>query len=258
MNLLDNSDFRNSVNQRRYVNGTALAAGEYFIDRWKANYAGMTASISANGISVSDESSIRQVLDKKYTDIYLGKTLTLAVKSAAGEYAVCSAVLTNPGTYVTLTSAGVFGWFALDIDSNGNINIVRKPSSGKVVEWAALYEGSYTAETLPPYVPKGYAAELAECLRYYYLFENKTNGFYFPCLQGSTQIPGFLFPVPMRVKPTCTITRLSVWDTRGFTDVMADINSENTSTGGLLYIQLNTAFPNAGLISLNAEFSADL
>ena len=29
--------------------------------------------------------------------------------------------------------------------------------------WAALYEGEYTANTLPPYVPKGYAAELAAC-----------------------------------------------------------------------------------------------
>jgi hypothetical protein len=31
----------------------------------------------------------------------------------------------------------------------------------------ALYEGSYTADTLPEYQPKGYAAELAECRRYY-------------------------------------------------------------------------------------------
>lgn len=36
-----------------------------------------------------------------------------------------------------------------------------------VISWAALYEGSYTADTLPPYTPKGYAAELAECQRYY-------------------------------------------------------------------------------------------
>jgi hypothetical protein len=31
----------------------------------------------------------------------------------------------------------------------------------------ALYEGEYTAETLPAYQPKGYGAELAECKRYY-------------------------------------------------------------------------------------------
>ena len=29
--------------------------------------------------------------------------------------------------------------------------------------WAALYEGTYTADNLPPYVPKEYAAELAAC-----------------------------------------------------------------------------------------------
>ena len=33
--------------------------------------------------------------------------------------------------------------------------------------WAAIYEGTYTADTLPPYVPKGYGAELLECQRYY-------------------------------------------------------------------------------------------
>lgn len=35
------------------------------------------------------------------------------------------------------------------------------------VEWAALYEGSYTAETMPEYHPKGYWAEFAECMRYF-------------------------------------------------------------------------------------------
>ena len=35
------------------------------------------------------------------------------------------------------------------------------------VEWAALYEGEYTVETLPEYQPKGYGAELLECQRYY-------------------------------------------------------------------------------------------
>ena len=34
------------------------------------------------------------------------------------------------------------------------------------IVWAALYEGAYTADALPAYQPKGYAAELAECQRY--------------------------------------------------------------------------------------------
>jgi hypothetical protein len=43
----------------------------------------------------------------------------------------------------------------------------------------ALYEGEYTIETLPPYIPKGYAAELAECQRYFQLIiHNWAIGFY--------------------------------------------------------------------------------
>ena len=68
-------------------------------------------------------------------------------------------------------------------------------------EWAALYEGEYTAETLPEYKPKGYGAELAECQRYYMQF-------------GRIMAPGFLTnggkcysmiintPVAMRVSPS--------------------------------------------------------
>ena len=39
--------------------------------------------------------------------------------------------------------------------------------------WAALYEGEYTAETLPEYQPKGYGAELAECQRYFQRFRTE-------------------------------------------------------------------------------------
>jgi hypothetical protein len=37
-------------------------------------------------------------------------------------------------------------------------------------EWVALYEGEYTAETLPSYVSKGYAAELLACQMYYHIY----------------------------------------------------------------------------------------
>ena len=72
-----------------------------------------------------------------------------------------------------------------------------------VISWAALYEGSYTADTLPPYTPKGYAAELAECQRYYQACEIlqlpiknpdvDTNNIF----QNSVQ-----FFEPMRIAPT--------------------------------------------------------
>ena len=42
--------------------------------------------------------------------------------------------------------------------------------------YAALYEGAYTEKNVPPYVPKGYAVELAECQRY---FERVQDHIYF-------------------------------------------------------------------------------
>ena len=53
---------------------------------------------------------------------------------------------------------------------NGFVNVVVYNTETITIKWAALYEGSYTADTLPPYVPKGYAAEFAECRRYYKRF----------------------------------------------------------------------------------------
>ena len=48
--------------------------------------------------------------------------------------------------------------------SDGAVTIT---SSGGVIAWAALYEGTYTEQTRPEYHPKGYAAEFVECQRYY-------------------------------------------------------------------------------------------
>ena len=50
---------------------------------------------------------------------------------------------------------------------NGVVNVVVYNTAAVTIRWAALYEGEYTAETLPEYQPKGYGAELAECQRYY-------------------------------------------------------------------------------------------
>ena len=58
------------------------------------------------------------------------------------------------GKYVAILTT--HGW-----DNDAGCYYVELPAGEYV--WAALYEGSYTADTLPPYVPKGYAAELAQC-----------------------------------------------------------------------------------------------
>jgi hypothetical protein len=71
-------------------------------------------------------------------------------------------------------------------------------------EWAALYEGEYTVETLPEYQPKGHAAELLECQRYYVSFGNMT--FRSSISEDPIHNITIMFPVPMRISPTISAT----------------------------------------------------
>ena len=92
------------------------------------------------------------------------KVYTFAIKNDAG-IALVTGIPANGIHSATLGNALIK---LATID--GYAEVVIEPSEGYNVAgayWAALYEGSYTADTLPPYVPKGYASELAECLRYF-------------------------------------------------------------------------------------------
>ena len=144
-NLLDNSDFRNPVNQRVYTVYNTLG---YTIDRWLlyfsdwANFTvgdGLVFNTSSNGCSFYQRIGANAVkVGAKYTlaymldgDVYAQERIFEATENESYDVAI----IIPEGTHTLL--------------------------------WAALYEGSYTADTLPPYVPKGYAAELAECQRYF-------------------------------------------------------------------------------------------
>ena len=88
------------------------------------------------------------------------------------------------------------------------VNVYISPDTGStgtaaVVRWAALYEGEYTAETLPPYVPKGYAAELAECLRYYRRIKGNAQTFA-GYATGGVAYAFIPLTQAMRISPTVT------------------------------------------------------
>lgn len=76
--------------------------------------------------------------------------------------------------------------------------------------WAALYEDSYSFDTLPSYQPKGYGTELMECYRYYRRFASSTaDTFIMPGRSSSDKKSIYAyFPVdpPMRTLPTVEIT----------------------------------------------------
>ena len=152
-NLLDNSDFTNPVKQAGL--GGFHGAVLYAIDRWLYN--GVTSDLSlndGNGILYATNKVIYQLLNENITD---GIIRTLGIGTADGKI----------GCVQLGATYGALGDTGYQATHNGESRVyVKNDGATSPIIWAALYEGSYTADTLPPYVPKGYAAELAECRRY--------------------------------------------------------------------------------------------
>ena len=219
-NLLDNSDFTNLVAQAGIGGNHGTIA--YAADRWILDSGAVSFEA---GVGLTLNGTIRQKLEFPPTG-----NATAFVGMASGEASISYA--------------------------DGAVTIT---SSGGVLKWAAMYTGVYTAATIPDYQPKDYGVELAECKRYYYYFDTGKNGIFLVCVQGITQIPGFLFNTTMRVRPTVNIKALKTWtSSAGFTDIIGSIGSYQVSKGGLKYIELTSVLPEAGLISMAVEFSADL
>ena len=211
-NLLDNSDFVHPVAQAG-VNGAHGATG-YAVDRWMRT-SGATVSQAADGLKiVSDKTSwtagIQQRIEaKRFADV-----MTFAVR---GVFPVACRLFVYIGSGTTNFGTAYFQGDAAErtlvlkltkpdgLTGDEVVNVYISPDTestgtAAVVRWAALYEGEYTAETLPPYVPKGYAAELAECLRYYRRVTATNETFAGYCANGVSYC---MIPLQtMRIKPS--------------------------------------------------------
>ena len=211
-NLLDNSDFVHPIAQAG-VNGAHGTTG-YAVDRWRRT-SGATVSQAADGLKiVSDKTSwtagIQQRIEaKRFADV-----MTFAVR---GVFPVACRLYVYIGSGTTNFGTAYFQGDAAErtlalkltkpdgLTGDEVVNVYISPDTGStgtaaVVRWAALYEGEYTAETLPPYVPKGYAAELAECLRYYRRITATNETFAGYCANGVSYC---MIPLQtMRIKPS--------------------------------------------------------
>ena len=211
-NLLDNSDFVHPVAQAG-VNGAHGATG-YAVDRWMRT-SGATVSQAADGLKiVSDKTSwtagIQQRIEaKRFADV-----MTFAVH---GVFPVACRLFVYIGSGTTNFGTAYFQGDAAErtlvlkltkpdgLTGDEVVNVYISPDTestgtAAVVRWAALYEGEYTAETLPPYVPKGYAAELAECLRYYRKIKADNETFAGYAARGVAY--AFIPLQMMRIKPS--------------------------------------------------------
>lgn len=242
-NLLDNSDFRNPVNQRGQ---TTYTGNGYSIDRWRAFHATTTHTVTADGIAVSASDTnynIYQPIDQ--TNFDPDKTYTAAVCDSDGNVFVWS------GKPTTATYAPVCIYY------NGS-DLLFRIIGAKTWAWAALYEGEYTAETLPPYTPKGYAAELLECQRYYRAINNYTN--VLAHYMTATYIRGI---VPekntMRItEPTVTITSAEYYNAGTWVAITpSGANFAGNSIIVSATVEAGTV-GNAVMMRLSGNASADL
>lgn len=167
-NYLDNSNFQ--IAQAGY--GGTHGTQSYAADRWILS-SGSVSYTAGEGLTLNG--TIVQKLEKAPSD------MSAFVGTATGNASISYDALAKE---VSITS------------------------SGGVLKWAALYDGEYTAENMPKYQPKGYAAELLECMRYYY---RNWNGEMKDELYDTAYCPfsamgiPISFPIPMRSKPKVTL-----------------------------------------------------
>lgn len=167
-NFVDNGYFLQPVNQRRF-DEVFEPCGEtwMYLDRWEVtapvadfnSWINFDASgVHLMGASASDYIEMRQRFED-YSNMTGGwYTVHCCIDSV--EY--CHAF--KMGQVSTSVSLGGLLFYST---STGHIAFRNQTATEITMQWVALYQGQLTKEQLPPYVPKGHGAELAECARYF-------------------------------------------------------------------------------------------
>lgn len=220
-NLLDNSDFRNPVNQRGQASYTAEG---YTVDRWVMTMDIGTVNVVQGGLNL--DAANHAITFAQYLDdgtlarmVASGKKYTIAIN-----YTVHS-VVNDANFFERPKGGGINRLFAFETGLGNHTSFASfTPDAiggnyqyapawmylsqgwNVTLHWAALYEGSYTAETLPEYQPKGYGAELAECQRYFQRINAKQREWRFhdAVIRNKVAIALLSIPIaPMRAIPSC-------------------------------------------------------
>lgn len=163
-NLLDNSGFTNLIAQAGVLG--AHGKSTYFADRWKNEGEQLSYDISTRLITFSSAglSKLLQIVAANVA----GEDLTLAVKASNVTGAV---YLSETGAQSGHADVPIVeGVTVHNFIGGDNVSVMlwADQAASLRIDWVALYRGTYTAETTPEYSYRGYAAELAECQRYFY------------------------------------------------------------------------------------------
>lgn len=239
--LLDNGDFLHPVNQRGKTTYDGTGSKVYTIDRWCtwSNVSG-ALKVVANGITVAAGAELIQYMPLDAVEN--GKTYTFCACKADG---TVEAVQVAYGASVSGTSINA-AW-----EGTWGVGFALTLSAG-TWRWAAMYEGAYTAETLPRFAQRGYAAEYTACCRYYISpVARFATALRFSETVARVSVP---LPVPMRAIPTATllvadnvvfpgnvtaVTGVSVNGMMGataFLDLTCDLTKNSSYAIGMTYV----------------------
>lgn len=216
-NLLDNSYWKEPsriINQRGQ---TSYTTSGYSIDRW-TNTSGMSVNILDGYLRLENTSESRKGFAQKIEPgkILSGKPYTFAVCTADGRVYMLSVAAPISAEGSTVASAKayiedraeiVFVVSRADMDGDDIAeselySLIINVNAGKTLDlvWAAIYEGEYTADSLPQYVPKSQTSELLECLRYFWKVGRVGGTGY--VYSASTAYVILTTPVYMRIAPS--------------------------------------------------------
>ena len=266
-NYLDNSDFSNPVAQAG-LNGKH-GATSYAIDRWIAHNLSVTQQ--TDSLKATPTTTYAYIQQK--VKVTPGKTYTCAAKfSSAGVGAIRVYNSDISTQYASKGSISMVGCVSFTVPSGvDTISVLLYPNQANVasglIYWAALYEGTYTKDTLPTYQPKDYCTELAECQRYYIVASARH-------MCGTYSSSGNKFhafiptPVTMRIVPTVKMLLseniVSVTSAGApFIDTIQSVSSPELYPNGVKLTCMTNGNPGAytqGAFygNFNIEMSADL
>ena len=215
-NLLDNSDFSNLVAQAGLpgMHGGAI----YLADRWALTHNNVTVTKNNGYCSITRDSTYKTSLAQRIPGNFAGNTLTIAAKIRCVDKVFLGFYRHDWTKIDNKSFVGSDGivCYSITLPEDTTDVAIRvylaydDPSASVDIYWMALYEGEYTAETLPPYVPKGYTVEMEECYRYYYKAENNAAMFYPATYIGTNNIYSVISMPQKMVKLVPSINAVSI------------------------------------------------
>lgn len=220
-NLFVNSNWRNPIAQAGLLGNHGYK--QYVVDRWPVDG-------NLTGITKKEDGLLINLTEFAYTYQRVsgvgGKTLTFAYKSSMDTVrgmAVYDMTLQNMLASKEVIPVDGVALMTITVPAkNDTASFVVYPLNGETIDWLVLFDGEYTAKTLPPYVPKEYALEYLECQRYFVKRNTEKWAVLYATERGYLIVP-MNISVPMRVIPSKVIdTNMSIYLANGWNEIDAN------------------------------------